>query len=236
MNKQNVAIWLYGSYARGCEDQYSDYDILAVCDHPVSLNKNELPILIPEEKISLTYYTWTEIKGMASYGSLFLHHLSCEAKIIYESEEVEGRLSAILNKLCFYKKASKDIRAFFTVLNDIEEAIKYDYSISYELSVIGTVLRHSCILGCYIGGFQKFGRSEPVEIFVKQWGLDHAIAQDFNKLYCFRLHSQRENCAIPLVNSDYLLLWCARVKSILKIIKEQVDIYERDMFATNYSS
>ncbi len=233
---KDAAVWLYGSYARGCQDQYSDLDILIVSDHSILLEADDLPFTVASEKLSSSAYNWTEFKRMASYGSLFLHHLRREGKPIFESSELNGKLSGILNKLCAYRRVMKDIEAFFQVIDDVEESIKYSFSYAYELSVLGTVLRHSCILGCYIDGFQAFGRSEPVDAVVKKWGLDQAISTEFNELYRFRLSSHRGNCDPPEVNLEYLMLWCSRIKFVLKNLQERANVYEGKMLATNFSS
>ena len=229
----DAAVWLYGSYARGCEDQYSDFDILVVSDHSILLKSCDLPIPIESEKLSISTYSWAEFRAMASYGSVFLHHLRKEARLIYESKEVEGRLFNILKTLCPYKRVQNDIESFFQVISDVEESINNDCSYEYELSVLGTLLRHSCILGCYMDGFQAFGRSEPVKAIVNRWGLDQAISSEFEDLYSFRLFSYRGTYTPSRVGLEYLVLWCSRIKLILKIIQERANVYERKLLATD---
>ena len=233
---KNAAIWLYGSYARGSQDQYSDLDILIVSDHSVLLEKDDLPFSVTAEKLSLSSYSWTAFEKMASYGSLFLHHLHQEAKPIFESNGVKGKVSKILSRLCTYKRTMKDIEAFFQVIEDVEESIKYNCSYVYELSILGTVLRHSCILGCYIDDIQAFGRIDPVNTVVSEWDLDKAISNEFKDLYRFRLFSDRRNCGLPKANLEYLMLWCSRIKLVLKNLQERANVYERKMLAANFSS
>ena len=234
MSSNNTAIWLYGSYARGDEDIYSDLDLLVVDNELVDLEKIELPVKNPHTKISLSQYTWYEIERMASYGSLFLHHLSCEAKPILESEGVKGKLFKILHQLGLYLKAKRDLEGFKLAISDVEESIKSNCSFHYELSVLATILRHSSILGCYVTTGQPiFGRNKPIETLVNLWNLDPMIYADFNDLYFFKLHGDRINALSSVIEIEYVLLWCARIKFILKQLEKQVNIYERNLLKTN---
>jgi predicted nucleotidyltransferase len=86
------AVLLYGSHARGDADEISDVDVLIVGERP--LIANEIAPLLSEVysgPLHITHYKWNEFGAMSEYGSLFLHHIAVEAKVIqYEGEAKNG--------------------------------------------------------------------------------------------------------------------------------------------------
>ena len=102
--------------------------------------------------VSISRYSWDEIRGMARYGSLFLHHIRLEGRPLYEAESCRGRLHATVAELGEYTLARRDIRGFKVVLADIAESLESGGSRVFELSVLATVIRHASILGCWLIG------------------------------------------------------------------------------------
>lgn len=188
MITQGCAIWLYGSRARGNSDAWSDLDIFAAV--PLSTTVDEIQNLVPIslEAASFSRYSWNEILGMATYGSLFLHHLNLEGYPLYESPRCKGKLTSILSDLGNYKHARRDLCGFNTVLYDVDEALKAKETEVFELSVLATVIRHCSILGCWLLGTPQFGRTEPVSIVVKTLRLEPSMATEFPSLYKYRLY------------------------------------------------
>ena len=187
MNGTGYAIWLYGSHARGVADSHSDLDVLVAKDDFTSIDNINSSDLFERRGATLSVYTWDEIMRMAEYGSLFLQHLKLEGIPIYETPSYRGYLRKILNQLADYTLAMRDLRGFNVVLDDVEESLDNDGEEIYELSVLGTVIRHSTILGCWLLNRPSFGRLDPVSLFVRLRGIDCAVEREFPELYSFRL-------------------------------------------------
>src|SRR3954454_16889686 len=174
-------VWLYGSTARGDRDAASDVDIL-VAGH-------ELPDLTAiagsmPAQLSVSRYSWEELRHMAGYGSLFLHHVRLEGRPLVETRE--KRLDGLLRTLGPYTRAGKELDCFTRVVDDVERTLEEDHSVPFELSVLATAGRHAAILGCYALGQPDFGRTSPFRRLLPRLGYSGAAIQQFVDLYTFR--------------------------------------------------
>jgi hypothetical protein len=68
----------------------------------------------------------------------------------------------------------------------VEDALKADHSVPFELSVLATAARHAAILGCYALGEPDFGRTSPFRRLLPRLGYPEAAIQQFVDLYTFR--------------------------------------------------
>lgn len=207
-----VALWLYGSHARGDKDALSDLDLLLVSDAP------QLSF-----ETTASRYTWAEIEAMAASGSVFLHHLRMEGRPLLESKEAAGRMRALLEGLGTYKNTKRDANAFATVISDVKEELRNGSPPSYELGVLGTVVRHASILGCYIIGEPCFGREAPIRNFVKATGLPLVIGSEFSDLYQFRLAAEGRLPRALRPTLGFTKKWIARSELVVKCIGELAD-------------
>jgi predicted nucleotidyltransferase len=87
-------IWLYGSQARGDTDTLSDVDVLVAGEVDAEA-LGQLPYSQPQ--LSVVRYDWDELELMASYGSLFLHHVRLEGRPQYADKN--SRLATLLETL-----------------------------------------------------------------------------------------------------------------------------------------
>lgn len=213
MTDSNCAIWLYGSRARGNSDQRSDTDVLVVSDHllPSIERLRDCGVREPD---SASYYTWNELSSMAAYGSLFLQHLRLEGCPLHEDPTCSARMASILSHMPQYKLAARDIRGFRAVLGDVVEASQCKNTIVYELSVLGTVIRHCAILGCWFLNTPTFGRIEPVASLVGACELPSVISAEFPDLYDYRLYVDGR-ITLPRRNMPDCSEWSARASKVI---------------------
>ncbi|WP_423928922.1 nucleotidyltransferase domain-containing protein [Candidatus Palauibacter sp.] len=214
------AVWLYGSHARGDAKSDSDFDVLVIED-PSVYNARVQDVVATFRDASISCYSWNEILGMAGYGSLFLHHLRLEGRPLFEDDACHGRFRRLLDELPQYKKVARDLRGFRTVLADVRRALTRRWDDPFELSVLGTIVRHSAILGCWMHGRPHFGRTRPVEVMAEIIGF-HEDWTDFGELYRYRLYCDRRTGKEELSTVDWRTWW-TRARLIVDHSERTVD-------------
>ncbi len=120
-------------------------------------------------------------------------------------------------------------RFFSSLLSDVQTSLAEGASIPFELSILGTIMRHASILGCYVCGRPTFGRLRPVEKIVDLWGLDEIIKQSFPALYRYRIWSEGRSNSPADASLENALCWCARADRVLTELEGRVNDYERTL-------
>jgi len=218
-----TSVWLYGSHARGDIDAHSDRDVLVVG----TVNRDELLGLGDfGENPSVSQYEWSEIEGMAEYGSLFLHHLRLEGHCLIERPASSGRLARLLENLGQYTRSRRDLRTFQLALNDGRDALRTLTTPMFELSVLATVLRHASVLGCYVIGSPTFGRTTAFSRLAQEWALPPEAVDDFTSLYRFRLHEDGRGEPPYQPTWAHVDLWSGFAERFLDRLEGEIDAYE----------
>jgi hypothetical protein len=216
-----VAVWLYGSLARGDANTSSDADILLVSDD------GEVPAHVRERyrgrRISISRYNWCELARMASYGSLFLVHLKIEGIPLWSTMDADTRVRLLLTDLPPYSRARRDVRAFVQSLDDIAMEIVTTPSPHFELATLAALVRRVGILGSYLLGQPRFDRMGPVAQVVRAWGLPTCIATEFGELYRYRLLADGGCGGVWTCPPRMLPMWIDRARLLLQALEEYVD-------------
>jgi hypothetical protein len=201
--------WLFGSHARGDSDELSDVDVLIAGSGDPSLELDVAP-----DKISTITFSWKELEHMASYGSLFLHHVRREGRALGQSP----RLDALLSMLPEYQRAAVEVTCFDRVLVDVRRAMERDHSPTFELGVLGTTLRHACILGCYLRGDPAYGRCLPFTKYAAAIGMSH-LGEEMTRLYAFRMHLDART-VLPFVPTTHdVQKWLSHAEVVLANVR-----------------
>ena len=174
-------VWLYGSAARGDNDAHSDVDVLVAGHAPVA--PHDLP-LRSAARLSMSRYSWEELEHMASYGSLFLHHVRLEGRPLLESPD--RKMATLLRSMGPYRRADQELDCFAAVLDDVEDSLQRDCAPPFELSVVATAARHAAILGCYLLGEPDFGRVSAFRRLLPRLGYRDDAVDGFIDLYRYR--------------------------------------------------
>lgn len=216
-------VYLFGSTARGDNDRFSDIDILIViddCDEDAFIEtKINLSGALGMPADWLSLYRISSIKNMYEYGSYFLWHIKLEGIKLYSKSGIFERL---LLTLPTYKKAKEDLLEYLNICKDISDSIKIDdKTLSYELSVLASLTRNTCIALSYINHNFEFGRTSVIISCQKIMGDKFPFAlSEYEELYKYRICYTRstENQELPLKEPSVQMVnkWIINVKLLIE--------------------
>lgn len=188
------SIYLYGSMARGDISQDSDCDLLiAISDcseETFSSIKDATKMWHPELNCEIAIYQMSALKAMQAKGSLFLWHIRTEAQVVYSRG---NQLAKLLSELVEYTSAKESIAEYCEIMHDIMDDDTDDIDvIQYNLSVMATLIRNTCIVCCYLIGNKQFGRTSPIRVCTTYFKNQFPIAlEDYEQLYLYRVSINR---------------------------------------------
>lgn len=216
--------WLYGSVARGDYDSDSDLDILVIADDDDVLpNIDGLTAVLPQSQHrSIRRYSWSEVEGMAAYGSLFLRHVHLEGRALLPGDGT-ARLVRILQDLGPYTETERDLSGFRVALNDVERSLIDGGEPAFELSIIATVIRHSSILASYHMGKVAFGRERSIRVTFAEFDM-RDMADSALQLYSFRLQKSRGLVAPIEPSIELACAWLSIAREYLLRMEDRICI------------
>jgi len=156
-------VWLYGSVARGDADRFSDVDLLVVADQVNPMEQVAEDVGYPVGS-SISVYSWKEVEAMASYGSIFLHHIGTEGRCLRASTHHPKRFLYLLSTLPPYQSAGRDMRSFQATFRDVLSSLTDGGWPDFEFQILGAMVRHAAILGAYCAGSPSYGRETPFQV------------------------------------------------------------------------
>lgn len=188
------SIYLYGSMARGDTSEDSDCDLLIAiedCSEDVFMRiKDDASKWHPELKCEIALYQMSALKAMQEKGSLFLWHIKTEAQIIYAKG---NRLAQLLSGLAEYEGSKEALIEYYDIMEDIMGDKTDDICVlQYNLSVMATLIRNSCIICCYLIGDKHFGRVSPVKVCSEYFQNEFPMTvEEYEQLYQYRISINR---------------------------------------------
>ncbi|MCR8852855.1 nucleotidyltransferase domain-containing protein [Lysinibacillus fusiformis] len=218
-NNYIEAICLFGSNARGDHDSLSDIDIfflISDCDEKtyVTLKKSlESQLNLPAHWLSI--YRISTVKEMKKKGSYFLWHLKKEGIILYSRQNI---LNEMLNTLPKYKDIKQDLNDYLTICNDIKKSIvQGDSPVQYELAVLASLVRNTCIAISHQHGKFVFNREKPIWVVKDIVGPSFPFSiEEYRELYKFRIaHTRGINSGLKEISQSYIENWIRNVEFII---------------------
>ena len=217
----NLAIYLYGSKARGDYTKTSDTDVLVVAQNQTSLKHvcNFIPSAL--QPANINFYSWDEFSHMAKYGSLFLHHIKLEGKSIYTDDIAKKSLNKIFSDLKSYQRAREDLKSFQNVIKETESSLKENNLLVFDLATLATVIRHCSILGCWLLKNPCFKRIDPVFHVLKECDINSFKLKDYESLYNYKLYIDKKIEKRDLKITDFSKMnWVNCSTEIVDAVKE----------------
>ncbi len=91
-------VWLFGSVARGDEDELSDIDLFVLGTDPhlrPSTIRNRLDLKNRPPKVSIVYHTPATLERFVKNGSRFIVHLQLEGEILFDNDGLLGKIQRL---------------------------------------------------------------------------------------------------------------------------------------------
>lgn len=221
-------IYLFGSVARKEQDEYSDVDILIVIDECSEEEyfklKDRYACFLNVPVSWLSVYRINKIKMMHKSGSYFLWHIKKEGKILYSRD---GELANLLLTLPRYSNVESDLKEYDEVLSDIKCELDNEYiSVNYELAVLASLVRNTCIAISYMNGRLDFGRNSVVLYCFSEYNFNISL-EEYKELYRYRLYRTGKVDNVPDGEIGCLKKWIKIESDLLEIAKRGAKEYEK---------
>jgi predicted nucleotidyltransferase len=166
--KEILSMVLFGSAARRDNDSSSDKDYFFLCQDMslqsfLKIKRIKIASLV-EDDVNISAYRLADVKIMAAEGSLFLWHLKLQGRIVFSKNSV---IENIFDSLKEYNAYKKDLEYYDELLNDVKASLaQWKILDEFDLSLLFTIVRNTCILLSHYLGAPKYGRSNAF-IYVK---------------------------------------------------------------------
>jgi len=223
-----LGLMLFGSAARRDADVYSDKDVFVLCadlDLETFLKlKQEVILPAAGEDCSVSSYRFSDFLTMAENGSLFLWHLKLQGKFVFSKNTVIEKVFSLLKQ---YDNYQQDLNYYGELLEDVIVSMRKRGMLSeFDLSLLFTIVRNTCMLLCYHEGIPKFGRSNSYLTAKKIFGKEFHLADWlYPKLCSWKLWYERgiePNVALnDTTDTTISASIVAQVKNLLEFAKRQ---------------
>ena len=162
--------WICGSAARGDMDSLSDIDFTVVVTDevdPRGIQGNPIIAIDNEARCDASVYTLSGFRGLVDPPSLFAWHLALEGQHLGVSE---GPAAALLKDLRPFEDHVEDLHVLCQLAREASDALRAGRdTMTFELGVLGTVVRNTAIVVTHFDGTPDFSRCAPLRL------LDHPV-------------------------------------------------------------
>lgn len=199
------AIFLYGSYATNNANVHSDVDIFILTRYKIDekdedkINKM-LESIFNNKVLDFSIYSKSKFQNQLESGSLFLHHLKNESKLVYSYEDREKQY--YFNNLTDFKGLTEDICLYSRMLKKTQESINKNGINYFDLCILGVIARNTLTIISYneYKNNCKFGKYEVFDI-VKDENINFSN-KDYDTLLNYRSFYNRNEPKIELPKNN----------------------------------
>lgn len=183
---------LFGSVARGDDDELSDVDVLAVVQNGAGLVSEAevhatLPAWLPAVVPTISWYGLERLQGMHRAGELFSWHIYLDGQVLHDPSGALGALGLPAP----YRRALADVDAFIAIAADLPSQLDHAAcNAVYELGVLYVCVRNVAMsASAYLNGRPDFTRMAPYRL---RGGPDFRVhAAEYHVSMLCRLAGQR---------------------------------------------
>lgn len=222
MTGKLLAVVLFGSVARGDDDETSDLDILAIVESRAGRVDEEivyhlLPTELRDRRPDISWYGSDRYREMSLTGQLFAWHIYLDGRVLFDPQDYMRLLGAPTP----YTKCLEDIDAFIAIADGIRpQILASSQNAVYEMGVLYVCLRNVAMSGSwFLAARPDFTRDAPFHLSpsLSSFGVSHL---SYRRSMACRQASQRGADAPGMVSEQEVLKmvdatapWMALIRS-----------------------
>ena len=220
------AVFLYGSFATMKDDDYSDVDILVITNSEIdTFQKEQIENIFLElfsNNIDISIYDQRNYQKLLDSGSLFLHHIKNEAKLLYSNRNKSK--DYYFKGLREFKGISEDILLYSRMLKKTELSIKNNGISFFDLRVLAMLARNTLIVLNYnkYKDKTKFGKFDVYEKIKDEF--NELPLEDYSELLKYRSFYNRDFPKIDLPSESNVNKKVRYINDLIEYSKKSVGI------------
>lgn len=220
-------ISVFGSSARGEQDSFSDFDVIAIVKDGKGKQEDSIVrkavLAYSDKPPSISWYGENKVRNFFELGDLFAWHLYLESAPAVGYRHLSHEYG-LPNK---YKNALSDISSLNSIYSRIPNALnKAPQNLKFELGVCYVCLRNIAMSASWhLSSRIDFSRVSPYTIIDPVFPVDRSI---YDILWMCRLSGQR---GMPPPNAEAVDFkeifaqgrqWIDRIQEAVKDVKAQI--------------
>lgn len=226
--KSVQAIILYGSCARGTNDENSDIDILVICEFESNKMTNKVEETIFKAlqgyNVDVSIYESKKFQRLLECGSLYLHHIRDEGKMIYQRSPQYSK-EYLFGKLRDFKGISEDLLLYERMMKKTAISLKENHANYFDINMLALLARNTMILMCYFMENPQYGKKEVFDACNNMFGDEFLFDEKiYDKLMKYRSYYNRKNIFITLPTDEECGGYISQVKQLIMLALEKMDI------------
>ena len=136
-------------------------------------------------------------------------------------------MPSLLLTLPRYNNTENDLEEYSEILSDIKCELNDEYiCVEYELAVLASLVRNTCIAISYLDERLDFGRNSAVMYCFSKYKINISL-KEYKELYQYRLYHTNKIEYVPKGKVEQLKKWIEIENDLLKIAKGRCENYDK---------